>query len=81
MRNPLGLKLRHYTAYMIKLNQYLAVLPGEKAIDKCFEMEFNDILLNRMPNIWIRKEYMQGFDCEPIAFKISINMFKLIEIE
>ena len=66
---------------MIKLNQYLAVLAGEKAIDKCFEMEFNDILLNRMPNRWIRKEYMQGFDCEPIAFKISINMFKLMEIE
>ena len=54
---------------MIKLNQYLAVLPGEKAMDKICEMEFNDILLNRMPNRWIRKEYMQGFDCEPIAFK------------
>ena len=58
MRNPLGLKVRHYTAHMIKINQYLAALPGEKAMDKICEMEFNDILLNRMPNRWIRKEYM-----------------------
>ena len=68
MRNPLGLKVRHYTAHMIKLNQYLSVLTGEKAIDTICEMECNDILLNRMPNIWTRKEYMKWFDCDGVHY-------------
>ena len=34
MRNTRELKLRRYTAHMIKLNEYLAVFHGEKASEK-----------------------------------------------
>ena len=46
-RNPLGLKVRKYTAHMIKINEYLDVLHGEKAIDKICEMEFNETIVEQ----------------------------------
>ena len=33
-----------------------------------------------MTNIWSRQAYVQGFDCEFISFKISVNMFERMEI-
>ena len=29
-----------------------------------------------MPNSWYKQAYLQGFDCEPIAFKKAVNMFE-----
>ena len=55
---------------MIDLKEYLYVFPGAKKSDKICETELNEILLNRMPNIYIRQAYVQGFDCENINFKI-----------
>ena len=43
-------------------------------------MELNEILLNSIPNIWSRQEYVQIFDCDYIAFKqllIFLNAWKL----
>ena len=71
--------MRRYDDRMIDLNEYLALLPGAKASDKCFDMELNGIILNRMPNVWSRQAYVQGFDFEYITLK-SINMFELMEI-
>ena len=42
-----SLKVGRYTAQMINLNKYLAVLPGEKAIDKICEMEFNETFVEQ----------------------------------
>ena len=53
---------------------------GENINDNCFEMELNEILLNSIPNIWSRQEYVQIFDCDYIAFKqllIFLNAWKL----
>ena len=33
-----------------------------------------------MPNSWYRQAYVQGFDCECITFKKSVNMFERMEI-
>ena len=33
-----------------------------------------------MHNRWYRQAYVQGFDCESITFKKSVNMFECIEI-
>ena len=63
-----GLKLRRYTDRMIDLNEYLSVLHGAKLSDEIFETELNRILLNSMPNIWIRQACVQVFDCETITF-------------
>ena len=32
-----------------------------------------------MSNIWSKKAYVKGFDCECITFKLSVNMFECIE--
>ena len=64
---------------MIDINECLSVLPGAKASDKIFETELNEILLNSMPNIWIRQAYVQGFYCETITQKYG-NIFEHMEI-
>ena len=33
-----------------------------------------------MPNSWYKHSYVQGFDCESITFKKSVNMFERMEI-
>ena len=42
-------------------------LPGAKSSDKIGEIEINEILLNSIPNIWIKLVYVKGFDCETIC--------------
>ena len=43
-------------------------------------MEINEILLNSIPNSWIKQVYVKGFDCESITFKTSVNMFESTQI-
>ena len=76
IRNPRGLKVRRHTASLIGLNNYLAVLPGEKISDKLFLTEINENLLNGMTNSWSKQANVQGFDCEYITFKAAFNMFE-----
>ena len=70
------LKVRRHTARFIDLNQYLALLPGSTFTDKIGVTELNEILLNSMPNRWIRQAYVQGFEYENILFKESVKMFE-----
>ena len=42
--------------------------------------ELNEIFLNSMPNSWSKKAYIQGFYCESINLKKSVNMFEIMEI-
>ena len=42
--------------------------------------ELNKTLLNIMPIIWSRQDYVQGFDYESITFKKTVNMFEHMEI-
>ena len=46
------------------------MFPREKVSGKVFETELNEILLNSMPNRWIRQAYVQEFDCETITKKV-----------
>ena len=57
------------------LNGYSAVFPGSNNSDKICVTELNEILLNSMPNICIKQEYIQRFDFCSITFKSSVNMF------
>ena len=79
IRNPIKLKVRRYAARLIYINDYLAAFPGAKESEKIGETDLNEILLNSMPNIWIRQAYVQGFDFESINLKY-VNMFEHIEI-
>ena len=76
MRKPGGLKLRWYAAHLIYLNDYLSVFSGEKTSGFFCEMELNEILLNIMPNNWIKQAYVQGFYCESITFKSDVKIFE-----
>ena len=67
MRKTHSLKVRRCAAYLIDINEYLYVFPGAKESDRICETEFNDILLNSMPNNCIRKVYVKGFDFESIT--------------
>ena len=40
----------------------------------------DEILLNRIPNSWIKQSYVQGFDCGSINKDKSVNMFERTEI-
>ena len=80
MRKLCGLKVRQYTDSFIEFNDYLASLPGDKLSDKIGLTEFNESLLNSMPNSWSKKAYVQGFDCKYITFKKSVNMFECMDI-
>ena len=33
-----------------------------------------------MPNIWSKRVYVKGFDCESILFKKAVTMFERMEI-
>ena len=48
--------------------------------DKIGVTKLNEVLLNSMPNSWSNQEYVQGFDCGSILFKISPNMFDHMEL-
>ena len=63
MRKTRGSKLRRLAACLIDLNEYFAVLSGEKASDSICETDLDKILLNRMTKKWSNQEYVQGFDC------------------
>ena len=70
MKKPCSLKVRGYAAFLIELNDYLAVFLGENIIDKNFMTELNEVLLKIIPNSRSKQAYVQGFDCEYITFKI-----------
>ena len=55
---------------MVYINEYLNVLLVVKAGYNIGEKELNEILLNSMPNVWIKQACVQGFYCETITFKI-----------
>ena len=48
--------------------------------DKIGVTEINKIILNSMPSSWYKQAYVQGFYCESIYFKYSVNMFERMEI-
>ena len=66
MKNTRSLKVMWYAVRLIDLNKYLASFPGVTITDKIGVTELSNILLNSMPNIWSKKAYVQGFDCESI---------------
>ena len=48
MKNQLNLKVRHYAAHLIDLNEYLHSFPGATMAEKMVVTELNTILLNSM---------------------------------
>ena len=80
IKKPRSLKLRFYAERLIDLNNYLAYFPGADFYGKMGITYLNGILLNIMPNIWSKKVYVQGFGCESILFKKSVNVFEIMEI-
>ena len=52
MRKLSGLNGRSYTTNLIDLNKYLDSFPGATLSGKVGITEFNEILLNSMPNSW-----------------------------
>ena len=63
MKNLSSLKVRRYATRLIDIKNNLVVFPGEKASDKTFFTELDEIVLNRRPNIWIKQAYLQGCYC------------------
>ena len=50
-----------------------------KSSDKICETEFDEFLLNIMPNSWSIKVHVEGFDYEAILLKY-VNTFECIDI-
>ena len=80
MKKPRSLKVRRYAARLIDMNEYLDSFSGATLSDKIDVTDLDDIILNRMPNIWSKQAYVQGFDCKSISFKKYVNMFERMEI-
>ena len=68
MRNLCGLKVRHYTARLIDIIEYLALFSGEELIEKIGVTELKAFFLNSMPNSWIKQAYVQGVDSGYVTF-------------
>ena len=79
MRKPRELKVRHCAACLIDINDYLNALPGAKSSDNIGETDIDKILLNSIPNGWIKQVYVQGFYCETITK--NVNMFERMKTE
>ena len=58
MRNPHGLKVRRYSACLVDLNEYLAVLPVDNISEMFCVMDPNEKFLNSMTNSWISQAYV-----------------------
>ena len=69
MKKPHKLRVRFYAAHPTDINEHLDTFPGLKTSDKICDMEFNEILLNSIPNVWSKPAYVQDFDCETITLK------------
>ena len=67
MSNLRKLKVRCYTARMFNINKYVSVLPQGKIIEKVCRIEFNEVMLNSIPNLWSKKDYVQGFNWETMS--------------
>ena len=80
-KNPRSLKVRHYDACLVDLNEYLASFPGATMSEKMGVTGLNEILYNSMPNIWSNQAYVQGSYCETIYFKKYVKMFEHMEID
>ena len=80
MRKMHSLKVRCYAAHFIDLNEYLDSLPNSTLSEEFGVTELNENFLNSIPNNWIKQAYAQGFHCNYITFKISVNMFERIRI-
>ena len=80
MRNPRRSKVRRYASLLIDINDNLSVAPGTTMSGKIGVTEINEILLNSMPNSWIKPAYVQVFDCKSINLKKLVNMFEHMEI-
>ena len=80
MRNPRRSKVRRYASLLIDINDNLSVAPGTTLSGKIGVTEINEILLNSMPNSWIKPAYVQVFDCKSIILKKLVNMFEHMEI-
>ena len=48
----------------IDMNEYLASFSEANLAGKIGVTEFNEIILNVMPNSWSKQAYVQGFDCK-----------------
>ena len=66
--------------HLIDLNEFLPSFPGSTPTHKICMTELNEILLNSMPNSWIKQAYVQGFYWKSITFKTSVNVFDRMEI-
>ena len=49
--NPHELKVRHYVAHLIDIDEYLDTFPGLKASDNIFETKLNEIIFNSIPDV------------------------------
>ena len=79
MKKTRSLKVRHYAACLIDMNEYLDSFPGATLADKIYVTGFNDIVLNRMPSSWSKQAYVRGFGYESISFKNAVKMFERME--
>ena len=66
--------------FLVELNKYLDVFPGENISDKIHVVELNLKNLNIVPNSWIKQAYVEVFYCESITFKADVKMFERMEI-
>ena len=80
MSKPRGLKVGWNAARLIDINEYLAYFPGAALSEKIVVTELNEILINSMPNSWIKQAYVQFFYWKSIDFKESVKMFECMDI-
>ena len=80
MGKPPYLLFKIFAARLTELNNYLPFFPGLIAANKMDPEELNKILLHAVPNLWVKKAHVKGWDFEGRSYKETCEMFKRMEI-
>ena len=67
---------KRFVARLAEINNFIPLLPGLYVSKKLTHEYLNIILLNAVPNAWVRQSYIQGWDFEMKTFKETCAMFE-----
>ena len=71
---------KSFAARLTEINNFLPIFLGSDVTKDMTHEELNDIILHAVPNSWVKKSYLQGWDFEMKTYKETCTLFEIMEI-
>ena len=71
---------KSFAARLTEINNFLPIFLGSDVTKDMTHEELNDIILHAVPNSWVKKSYLQGWDFEMKTYKETCATFEQLEI-